>query len=311
MQAYFALPEPPLAEPCNLAIGNFDGVHRGHQALLRAMIADARVQGRAAGLLTFDPHPIAVMRPEQQHLVLTTPAQRLAVLADVGLDFVVVYPFTRVTAHTDAAVFMTAVQQAVQMRSLWVGPDFALGRNRSGDISALRALGETLGYRVQVIEPQLFDGEEVRSGRIRTALLAGEVEDAARQLGRAYVVTGTVVAGAQRGRSIGFPTANLAVPPQQLLPANGVYATWATLADGQPRASVTNVGVRPSFDHGHRTVETFLLDFSGDLYDQPMTLTFVARLRPELRFASVDALKQQIAQDVLAARGILTVPPQD
>lgn len=311
MQAYFVLPEPPLAQPCNLAIGNFDGVHRGHQALLTAMIADARAQGRAAGLLTFDPHPIAVMRPEQQHLVLTLPTQRLAVLAAVGLDFVVMYPFTRETARTDAATFMTAVQRAVQMRSLWVGPDFALGRDRSGDITALRALGQPLGFTVRVIGPQLFDGEEVRSGRIRTALLAGDVADAARQLGRAYAVKGTVVAGAQRGRSIGFPTANLAVPPQQLLPANGVYATWATLADGQPHASVTNVGVRPSFDHGERTVETYLLDFSGDLYDQVMTLTFVARLRPELRFASVDALKQQIAQDVLAARGVLMVLGQD
>lgn len=296
--------------PCNLAIGNFDGVHRGHQALLLAMIDDARGYGRQAGVLTFDPHPSAVLRPDRAHSYLTTVPERLESLAELPLDFAVVYPFNLETAGTPAAEFIGSVQQAVQMAALWVGPDFALGRNREGDVPALRAIGRVLGYTVHTIEPHLLDGEEVRSGRIRAYLLDGDVEAAAGQLGRPYQVTGIVVAGAQRGRTIGFPTANLAVPSARLLPANGVYATWAHLDDdpvmrGQRLASVTNVGVRPSFDNGQRTVETHLLDFDGNLYGRPLTLLFIARLRPEQRFPSVEALTAQIRLDAAAGRRLL------
>lgn len=296
--------------PCNLAIGNFDGVHRGHQALLLAMIDDARGYGRQAGVLTFDPHPSAVLRPDRAHSYLTTVPERLESLAELPLDFAVVYPFNLETAGTPAAEFIGSVQQAVQMAALWVGPDFALGRNREGDVPALRAIGWVLGYTVHTIEPHLLDGEEVRSGRIRAYLLDGDVEAAAGQLGRPYQVTGIVVAGAQRGRTIGFPTANLAVPSARLLPANGVYATWAHLDDdpvmrGQRLASVTNVGVRPSFDNGQRTVETHLLDFDGNLYGRPLTLLFIARLRPEQRFPSVEALTAQIRLDAAAGRRLL------
>lgn len=310
MRTYHALPNPPLNMPCNLAIGNFDGVHRGHQALLRAMIDDARRYGRQAGLLTFDPHPAALLRPDRVHSYLTTVPERLEVFGGLPLDFAVAYPFTLETARTPAAGFMALVQQAVQMAALWVGPDFALGRNREGDVPALRAIGRELGYTVHTIEPHLLDGEEVRSGRIRSYLLEGDVQAAAQQLGRLYQVTGRVVAGAQRGRTIGFPTANLAVPDERLLPANGVYATWARLDDdplmrGQRLASVTNVGVRPSFDNGQRTVETHLLAFDGNLYGRPLTLQFAARLRPEQRFSSVEALTAQIGRDVAAARRLL------
>jgi riboflavin kinase/FMN adenylyltransferase len=310
MRTYHALPNPPLTAPCNLAIGNFDGVHRGHQALLRAMIDDARRHGRQAGLLTFDPHPSALLRPERVHSYLTTVPERLEVLAGLPLDFAVAYPFSLETARTPAAEFIGRVRQAVQMAALWVGPDFALGRNREGDVPALRAIGLGLGYTVHTIEPHLLNGEEVRSGRIRAYLLEGDVEGAARQLGRPYQVTGIVVAGAQRGRTIGFPTANLAVPDERLLPANGVYATWAHLDDdpvmrGQRLASVTNVGVRPSFDNGQRTVETHLLDFDGNLYGRPLTLQFAARLRPEQRFPNVAALTAQIRLDVTAGRRLL------
>lgn len=296
--------------PCNLAIGNFDGVHRGHQALLLAMIDDARGYGRQAGVLTFDPHPSAVLRPDRAHSYLTTVPERLESLAELPLDFAVVYPFNLETAGTPAAEFIGSVQQAVQMAALWVGPDFALGRNREGDVPALRAIGRVLGYTVHTIEPHLLDGEEVRSGRIRAYLLDGDVQAAAGQLGRPYQVTGIVVAGAQRGRTIGFPTANLAVPSARLLPANGVYATWAHLDDdpvmrGQRLASVTNVGVRPSFDNGQRTVETHLLDFDGNLYGRPLTLLFIARLRPEQRFPSVEALTAQIRLDAAAGRRLL------
>jgi riboflavin kinase/FMN adenylyltransferase len=310
MRVFHTLPNPPLDSPSNLAIGNFDGVHRGHQALLRAMIDDARRHGRQAGLLTFDPHPTAVLRPDRVHSYLTTMAERLEALAELPLDFAVVYPFGVETARTPASHFIAQVHQALRLAALWVGPDFALGRNREGDVPALRIMGSEIGFSVHTIEPHLLAGEEVRSGRVRAYLLAGDVQAAAQQLGRPYQVTGLVVAGAQRGRSIGFPTANLAVPEGRLLPLNGVYATWAHLDDdpvmrGQRLASVTNVGVRPSFDNGQRTVETHLLDFAGDLYGRLLTLQFVARLRPEQRFSSVDALIAQIHLDVAAGRRLL------
>ena len=310
MRTYHALPNPPLDSPSNLAIGNFDGVHRGHQALLSAMIDDARRQGRHAGLLTFDPHPSAVLRPDRVHSYLTTMAERLEALAELPLDFAVVYPFTLETARMPAPSFIAEVQLAIKLAALWVGPDFALGRNREGDVPALQGIGSELGFTVHTIEPQLLDGEEVRSGRVRAYLLEGDVQAAAGQLGRPYQVTGLVVAGAQRGRSIGFPTANLAVPDGRLLPSNGVYATWAHLDDdplmrGRRLASVTNIGVRPSFDNGQRTVEAHLLDFDGDLYGRPLTLQFAVRLRPEQRFTSVDALIAQIGLDAAAARRLL------
>ncbi len=310
MRVFHTLPSPPLDSPSNLAIGNFDGVHRGHQALLRAMSDDARRHGRQAGLLTFDPHPSAVLRPERIHSYLTTMAERLEALAELPLDFAVVYPFSLETAGTPASVFVARMQHALKLAALWVGPDFALGRNREGDVPALRAIGGELGFSVHTIEPQMLAGEEVRSGCIRAYLLAGDVQAAAQQLGRPYQVTGQVVTGAQRGRSIGFPTANLALPEGRLLPVNGVYATWAHLDDdplmrGRRLASVTNIGVRPSFDNGQRTVETHLLDFDGNLYGRPLTLQFAARLRPEQRFPSVDALIVQIGLDAAAARRLL------
>ena len=308
MQTYHDLPDPPFTSPSNLTIGNFDGVHLGHQALIRALIADARAAGRQAGVLTFHPHPAAVLRPNPDHRYLTTVDQRLAVFEQLGLDFAIVYPFSRATAATPAREFMAQLHDSLDLESLWVGPDFALGRNREGNVEALRAFGATDGYTVHTIDPHLLGDGEVRSGRIRNDLLAGDVEGAAEQLGRLYEVDGEVVDGAHRGRTIGFPTANLDVPADHLVPANGVYATWATV-DAQRHASVTNIGVRPSFDNGQRTVETHLLDFQGDLYGQHLILEFVARLRPEMRFPSVDALREQIARDVEAARGLLQDGP--
>lgn len=310
MNTFYALPDPPLTTPCNLAIGNFDGVHRGHQALLAAMREDARRHGRQAGALTFDPHPAALLRPDRVHSYLTTMPERLEVFAELALDFAVVYPFSLETARMPAAEFIGQVRRRVQMAALWVGPDFALGRNREGDVPALRAIGQELGYQVHTIEPQLLGGEEVRSGRIRSYLAEGDVQAAGRQLGRLYQVSGEVVKGAQRGHLLGFPTANLAVPEGRLLPANGVYATWMRLDDDLPRhgawlPGVTNVGVRPSFDNGPRTVEAHLLDFDGDLYGRPATLQFVARLRPEQRFPNIEALSAQIRQDAAAARELL------
>lgn len=310
MIVFYHLPNPPLAQPSALTIGNFDGVHLGHQALIRQMQEHAEQHGWLAGLLTFDPHPASVLRPGASRAYLTTLAERLDLLRGIGLDYTVIYPFTPETAAMAASEFMGQLKAALRLEALWVGPDFALGRNREGDVQGLRQLGQQLGFQVRTIAPQAMDGDEVRSGRIRQDLLAGDVTRAAGRLGWRYRVSGVVVEGARRGRSIGFPTANLQVPAERLLPANGVYATWAWLegpAPGQLRSlpSVTNIGVRPSFDNGQRTVEAHLIDFAGDLYGQQLTLEFVERLRSEQRFPDLESLKAQIATDVARARQLL------
>ncbi len=310
MHIYHALPELPLRRRTALTIGNFDGVHRGHRALIHAVIEHAQSRGWQAGVLTFNPHPAAVLRPDVKQQYLTTIDERLELLAGLGVDFTVVYPFTLETASQPAAVFMARLKAALSLAALWVGPDFALGRGREGNVDALRTMGQEMGFEVHVIAPQVLGDDEVRSGRIRQQLLAGDVALAAANLGWRYRVTGVVVRGARRGHSLGFPTANLATPPERLLPANGVYATWAWVENGPPHglqcyASVTNIGVRPSFDNGERTVETHLLDYSADLYGRRLALEFVERLRPELKFPSVDALRAQIAQDCARAREML------
>ncbi|MCS6845383.1 MAG: bifunctional riboflavin kinase/FAD synthetase [Caldilineales bacterium] len=310
MQIYHGLPELPLARPSALTIGNFDGVHLGHRALIHTMLESARRRGWQGGVLTFHPHPAAVLRPHTNQLYLTTMDERLELLSGIGVDFTVVYPFTLATANLPAAEFVAQVARAVNLAGLWVGPDFALGRGREGNVEVLAALGRTMGFEVYVIEPQTIGGVEVRSGRIRQLLLEGDVAAAAEGLGWRYRVSGVVVPGASRGHRIGFPTANLAVAAERLLPANGVYATWAWIENGgdnglQCYASVTNIGVRPSFDNGQRTVEAHLLDFSGNLYGRRMALEFVERLRPEMKFPGVDALRSQIQQDIARARAIL------
>lgn len=310
MRIYHVLPELPMARPSALTIGNFDGVHRGHQALIHAMQESARQHGWQAGLLTFNPHPSAVLRPDTAQRYLTTIDERLELLAGLGLDFTIVYPFTLETANQPARVFVSRLKASLNLAGLWVGPDFALGRGREGDVDALRLMGQEMGFELHVLTPQLVGDGEVRSGRIRQQILDGEVALAAANLGWRYRVSGVVVSGAHRGRNIGFPTANLAVPDERLLPANGVYATWAWIENGiadkiECHASVTNIGVRPSFDNGQRTVETHLLDFSGDLYGRRLALEFVQRLRPEMKFPGIDALREQIAQDVETARAIL------
>ena len=311
MLSLIGYPPEPFTAPVSLTIGAFDGVHRGHQALISQMVADAHAADGLAGLLTFAPHPLAVLRPELSPAYLTTPTERDEVLAGLGLDFVLVLPFTRETAALPAEDFMRQLAAHVPLRALWIGPDFALGRDRAGDAAHLAQLGAVLGYQVAVAPSFEWKGAPVRSSRIRQLLTAeGDVTTAAELLGRPYSIEGIVQGGAQRGRTIGFPTANLATPPQRLLPQNGVYACWAWRGErGHP--AVVNVGIRPSFDAGALSVEAFLLDFSGDLYGEALSLSFSERLRGERRFDSPAALIAQIQADVSAARALSAAPPTD
>ncbi len=315
MQIIHDLTGTSIPGPTVLTNGNFDGLHRGHRALLEKVQTLASAYGDSAksAILTFDPHPLAILRPGYTLQLLTTPIERLHLAADLGIDLGILQPFTGDFAALSPADFMRLLKRALGLKVLMVGPDFALGRNRSGDLPTLAALGTELGYRVEVIEPVDWHGRSVRSSVIRTLIEEGEVSAAAELLGRHYSMTSQVVEGDHRGRTIGFPTANLQPPANKLLPANGVYATIAHL-DQQPNqpifASVTNIGVRPTVDGINLHIEPHLLDFpsagvSDNLYGQTLTLEFVARLRGEQRFPNLDTLKAQIAADVHAARLVL------
>lgn len=311
METYFGFPAQPLDRPAFLTIGNFDGVHRGHQELVSEMVAAAHAAGCGAGLLTFDPHPLAVVRPDVPLSYLTSPEERADLLAALGLDFVLILPFDRATATLTSAEFMRRLVERFPLCALWIGPDFALGRAREGDAGRLAELGQKLGYQVHVTPTYDWRGEPVRSSRIR-ALLAqeGAVDQAADLLGRPYQVCGEVIHGAERGRKLGFPTANLALPRGRLLPAHGVYECWAWRGEtGRPAA--VNVGIRPSFDNGQSSVEAYLLDFDGDLYGETLGLSFIRRLRGEQRFADISALVSQVHHDVAATRRALCIagPP--
>lgn len=315
--------------PTFLTIGNFDGIHLGHQALLRGLQTEAAAHSPPAktALLTFDPHPLAILRPHVPLQLLTTPAERLQLLAPFGLDLGIIQPFDQEFARLTPEQFMRILVERLGLVRLVVGPDFALGRGRAGTVAVLQALGTEMGYGVSVIELVTSTSCEVRSHQIRQLLREGNVRLASQMLGRPYCMMGIVEEGERRGRTIGVPTANIRPLPQRLLPADGVYATWAYLQDDNPvgnqddnaglaRASVTNIGTRPTVDGGQHRVETHLLDFPGpgepsQLYGQQVAVSFVSRLRVEQRFDSLAELLAQIRQDILATRRVLHSMPSN
>jgi riboflavin kinase / FMN adenylyltransferase len=287
-----------------LTIGTFDGVHRGHQALIEAVVSRARATGRLAAVLTFHPHPVAVLSPGNAPRYLTTPGEKAALLERLDVDLLVLLPFSHQVAAIPASEFMERVVFHLRPRELWVGTDFALGRNREGNVRQLRLLGRKLGYDTHQIQPVSEAGKPVSSSRIRELLRHGEVEEAGRLLGRYPTVSGEVVYGARRGRELGFPTANLEVRSERALPANGVYAVFAKLGADRYHG-VANVGVRPSFDNGERTVETHIFGFDQEIYGCDLVVEFVARLRDERRFSEIADLVRQMAQDSAKAQQIL------
>ncbi len=290
--------------PLSLAIGVFDGVHVGHQALIRQTAERAERQGGRAVAATFDPLPIQALAPGAPPSALSEVDERVRMLHEAGANDVVVFHFTPEFAALEADEFVRRLAGAGEIRAIVVGEDFQFGHDRGGDVRTLAAAGSRYGFEVVVATPVTLEGEVVSSTRIRNALLAGEVENAARLLGRAYSVRGTVVHGAKRGRALGFPTINLAVPPERLLPRDGIYAMRVRLRDSDV-AAAASLGVRPTFGGGDRTLEAFLLDWDGDVYGDKIEAAFVKRLRDELRFANAADLSAQIALDVEATRAAL------
>jgi riboflavin kinase/FMN adenylyltransferase len=299
------LPEVPLDKPSAVSIGVFDGVHLGHRHLLGELMASAKESGYLSGVVTFDRHPLEVLAPHKEMRYLTTLEDKLHLLGETGLDFVVALPFTRQLAQTTARDFVHSLVDRLRMRELWTGPDFALGSGREGNRSYLTDLGEELGFSLHRLDPVEHRGSVISSSRIRALMMEGSVREAASLLGRFPYLRGKVISGARRGQSLGFPTANLELDQGLILPASGVYAVRAHW-DTANHAGVANVGRRPTFEQdAESTIEAHILDFSGDLYGKELRVEFVERLRPEMRFDSGEALMAQMRLDADRARSVI------
>jgi riboflavin kinase/FMN adenylyltransferase len=287
-----------------LTIGVFDGVHLGHKHLISRLKELARQQGCLSGVITFSQHPREVLSPRTKMPSLTGIEQRLALLQDEGVDIVIPLPFTPQLASLSPKQFLNLLKEYLKMKGLVIGPDFALGKDRQGDIDYLRRLGKEMGFSVTVVPPMTVDGEVVSSTAIRQALAKGDMKRARKLLGRPFRLEGKVVTGDRRGTRLGFPTANLEVAPRQALPAGGVYACRA-YTDGKAYSAMTNIGSRPTFGGGTQLIEVYLLDYNGDLYSHELAIDIIGRLRDEKKFDTAEQLKEQVAQDIKKGRAML------
>jgi riboflavin kinase/FMN adenylyltransferase len=279
-----------------LALGNFDGLHRGHLKIIERVKRGAAERGGTPMAMTFDPHPPRIVRPDKAPPLLMTTSQRLAALHHAGLGAVAVVRFTAELSHWDAETFVRRVLvDWLRVSEVWVGANFLFGHDRQGNFSLLRSLGHTYGFRAEKIDPVRYRDFIVSSTRVRRLLAEGRVDEAGALLGRVYAVEGVVVQGRRRGRELGFPTANLATE-NELIPPHGVYASIVTI-DGVQHAAVTNIGTRPTFGETGSTIESHILGDVGDIYGRSIRVAFVQRLRDERRFEDVDALRTQIDAD--------------
>jgi riboflavin kinase/FMN adenylyltransferase len=291
---------PAGSEPVVATVGNYDGVHLGHRAILEGALGDARRRGLKSLLVTFDPHPVSVVAPERRPRLLQTRRQKLDSLEATGLDGVLILRFDEELAALSGQTFFSEVLSGpVHLAAIHVGSNFHFGRDRSGNLELMREIGRQRGFDVVGVDPVRKNGTIVSSSVIRRAVQDGDIDLAARLLGRPYSVTGEIVQGDGRGKELDFPTANLDVE-NEIIPERGVYVT-ETAVLATRHTSVSNVGVRPTFEGKNLTVETHLLEFEGDLYGERAEVRFLARLRDEQRFSSPEELADQIARDRAAA----------
>lgn len=290
-----------LGQPLHLALGVFDGVHLGHQAVIARAVSAAALHGGLAGVLTFDPHPIRVLAPSKApSSLLATLDHKARLVASLGAELFVALRFDLAFAAMAASGFMEKLC-AAPVKTIAVGEDWRFGHNRGGDVPFLMREGAALGFQLEAVPPVMFEGERISSTRIRQAIRDGNLTGAGQMLGRPYSVSGVVSKGEQLGRKLGFPTANLDTGDVQL-PPDGVWAVRVSIGDAQPLSGVANLGTRPTVGGVGRLLETHLLDFDGDLYGKTIDVRFVRHLRAEMKFPSLDALRQRIAVDVAAAR---------
>jgi riboflavin kinase/FMN adenylyltransferase len=301
MRLFHGTDNAGIQRPTVLTLGVFDGLHLGHQLIMRTVVERARAAGAVPTVITFDPHPRAVLHPESAPPLLQTFDQKIEGLGVLGIEQTIVVRFTKQFADQSAEDFIKdVVMDRLHAREVYLGKGFAFGHSRAGNIELLRRLGDELGFVAGEVPEVKLRGRRVSSSKIRELLARGQVNLARRMLGRPYGVEGRVERGSERGHQLGFPTANLH-PHNRVIPRNGVYVT-GTLIDGRWRRSVTNIGLRPTFgDASEPSVETFVMNWDGDLYGDVVRVRFLYRLRDERRFSSVDELKRQINRDVSRA----------
>jgi len=290
-------PRPPWLVHPVLALGNFDGLHRGHLKIIERVRRGAAEHGGTPMAMTFDPHPSRVVRPDKAPTLLMTKEQRLEALEHAGIKAVAVVRFTTELSQWDPETFVrTVLVEWLRVSEVWVGANFLFGHDRGGNFSTLRTLGQRYGFRADKIDPVRYKEFVVSSTRVRRLVAEGRMDEAGALLGHQYYIDGVVVEGKRRGRELGFPTANLKTD-NELLPPNGVYATTTTI-DGIVHPSISNIGLRPTFGDTTKTmIEAYVMGFDGDLYGRPVRLGFVQRLRDERKFEDVDALRAQMEAD--------------
>jgi riboflavin kinase/FMN adenylyltransferase len=301
MRLFHGTDNADIARPTVLTLGVFDGLHLGHQLIMQTVVERARAVGAVPTVITFEPHPREVLHPESAPPLLQTFDQKIEALGVLGIEQTIVIHFDKSFAQIRAQDFLRdAVVDRLHAKEVYLGCGFAFGHGREGNIDLLRSVSQSLGFFADEVPEVRLRGRRVSSSRIRELLQHGRVNLARRMLGRPYGVEGRVVRGAERGVTLGFPTANLH-PQNRVIPRNGVYVT-ATLIEGQWRRSVTNIGTRPTFESAAATsVETFVMNYSGDLYGDVVRVLFLHRLRDEKKFSSIDELKSQIERDVARA----------
>lgn len=290
-----------------LTIGVFDGVHLGHRHLIGRLTQRASDIGLLSGVVTFKINPKAIVSQRPRLTRLTALEEKIRLLKNLGVDIVIPLTFDSDVAELTARDFVLLLKQYLNMRGLIIGPNFALGRGREGNVAMLRSLGKELDFTVDVVEPLKSEGSLVSSTAVRQAVAQGDMQTTTRLLGRYFSLSGPVVVGKERGHSLGFPTANIEVDHEQALPADGVYATLGYVG-GKMYQSVTNIGTDPTFGKAGRTVEVHILDFDGDLYGQNLVIELVDRIRGEVKFAGSEKLVAQIKSDIESARAVLQSP---
>jgi riboflavin kinase/FMN adenylyltransferase len=293
-----------LLDASVVTIGNFDGIHLGHQTLVAQTVEEARRYKAASVVVTFDPHPLKVLAPERAPRLILTAEDKIEMIGELGVDVVISQQFDHNFANLRAEEFVRRwIVDRLKTKKIFVGRDLRFGHAREGNVEQLVGWAATLNFEVGIVEPVLVDGVRVSSSRIRGLVAEGRVDEASALLGRYYFISGTVIEGSRRGREIGFPTANIA-SRTEAIPGDGIYATLLQL-DGKWWPSASSIGVNPTFGAGPRTIESYILDFDRDIYDKPVKLAFVKKIREEKKFSDIPALVDQIQNDVNVARAIL------
>jgi len=293
-----SLPKPILT------LGNFDGIHLGHRALLQRVVQDAKARDGRSVVLTFEPHPLTILAPQRAPRLILTHKDKMVLLQSYGVDAVIIQPFNSAFANVEAEAFVRGyLVERLKVHKMWVGKDLRFGKGRKGRVEDLIRWGAEGGFEVGIVGPVHLGGVRISSSRIRDLIKRGDVHEVQGFLGRYHFASGRVIPGYQRGRQLGFPTANI-VTRTEMLPSDGIYATFLE-ADRRLWSSVTNIGVNPTFGGGPRTIESYIFDFSGDLYGRSVKLFFVKRIREEKKFPTPEDLVGQMKKDVLGAQEIL------